>query len=222
MSAKSNRLIGALLLLLFGGLTVAVMGHAVWVTALDQQVQTALIPAESPLNTAIFNIIAFCGSPAIVLSLTFLLCIYLWRRGAGQRSLLLGGLQLAIAAGAELVKFIVQRPRPTQQLTADTGFSFPSGHTVCTAVLVFSILLVIIPLIDDQEQALAATLIGIVWIGLVAGSRVYLRDHFASDILGGLLFASGCWLLARPFAARVSARLYRLISARLQNHQQER
>lgn len=195
MSTKSNRLIGALLLLLFGGLMVAVMGHAAWVMALDQQVQTALIPAESPLNTAIFNIIAFCGSPAIVLSLTFLLCVYLWRRGAGQRSLLLGGLQLTIAAGAELVKFIVQRPRPTQQLTADTGFSFLSGHTVCTAVLVFSILLVIIPLIDDQEQALAATLIascGSGWSpspGCICGIILLLTSWAACCSPA----AAGCW-----------------------------
>lgn len=39
----------------------------------------------------------------------------------------------------------------------------------------------------------AGLLLGIIWIGLVAASRVYLRAHYPSDILGSLLLAGFWW-----------------------------
>ena len=47
--------------------------------------------------------------------------------------------------------------------------------------------------------------LGDVYKRQVATSRIYLRDHFASDILGSLLLANGLWFVMLPQARYIDA-----------------
>ncbi len=93
-----------------------------------------------------------------------------------------------------LLKLWFNRPRPlTPLLEPARGLSFPSGHAM-TAVTFFGLLIFFIwkrkhrPLVRAALIAPLASMIVI--IGL---SRVYLRVHYASDVLAG--YAAGViWL----------------------------
>lgn len=196
MQTKRKLIGGGVLMTLFGALAISVAIRAQWAQTIDVQTKSAFSTLISSRNTAVFRTIAFLGSPLIVLIATGLLCMFLWPQDR-HASLVIGLIQLGGSGLVEVCKYIVQRPRPTHQLIADTGFSFPSGHTFCTTILILSLLFVFLPRIQDQEIRLAWTLVGILWIGLVAFSRVYLGDHYATDVLGSVLLASGFWLVVR-------------------------
>jgi undecaprenyl-diphosphatase len=94
------------------------------------------------------------------------------------------------------VKAAVKRGRPSAVsaessesrlwVRSPTSSSFPSGHTLaafCTAVV----------LADSPAES--AVFLG--FAGAVGASRVYLRAHHASDVLGGAVIGAGVGLLGR-------------------------
>lgn len=110
-----------------------------------------------------------------------------------------------IAAGINaIVKIIVDRPRPSEQLVQilDREFdpSFPSGHVVFYTVF-FGFILVtmfVVKSIPLWLRIIIAVLC-IAMIILVSISRVYLGVHWFSDILGGYLLGSALLLILLNF-----------------------
>ncbi len=94
-----------------------------------------------------------------------------------------------------LLKLIFHRERPiTPLLKAAEGFSFPSGHALMSVT--FYGLLIFIALQNIKELWLKwiISIVGILLILTIGLSRVYLRVHYASDVLAG--FCVGIvWLI---------------------------
>jgi undecaprenyl-diphosphatase len=202
--------------MIFAILAVSVVIKASWVTSLDSATRQLASHAISPLNTTLLKGVALLGSPAVAIGLTVILCGYLWYRKAYITSLRIAGIQFSGSAVAEIIKQLVARPRPTQQLIPDTGFSFPSGHTFCTAILMFSLLMLVWPYLRDQESQLVAILVGLAWIALVASSRVYFRDHYVTDVLASILLASGYWLVLNAYRVTLQHWIKRMLPKKYQ------
>ena len=64
-------------------------------------------------------------------------------------------------------------------MTADSGASYPSGHTTAAAVLAVSLVVVAATLAGRS----AAFVLGGLYAVAVAGSRVYLADHYPPDVI---------------------------------------
>lgn len=104
---------------------------------------------------------------------------------------------LAGALGlAELIKLLVGRMRPHifPPLTHESGFSFPSGHTIASLTFYgMCAFLLARPL--HRWARLGVVLAAAVVIGTVAYSRIYLGVHYPTDVLGSFILGAA-WLLS--------------------------
>jgi membrane-associated phospholipid phosphatase len=124
------------------------------------------------------GLIAIVG-PALVLGAVVLI----WRRARPRAAALLIGGALAWVS-FWITKVAVDRPRPPAPLVQTTGQSYPSGHTAnSVGWLALAIALVVV--IPTRAGRIAAIAAGALLNALVALSRIYLRAHYASDVIGG-------------------------------------
>lgn len=155
-----------------------------------------LLQPTTPLRTQFFTVITHLGDPILLLPLSLLVLVGYWWRHQRGRGLWFFGLQTVGYCLAIAVKYSILRPRPDHKLIPARGFSFPSGHTFATTVFVLATLAIIWPQLKKHWQRVLTGLLAAGWILLVMASRVYLRNHFTTDVLAGLFLGSGWWLLA--------------------------
>lgn len=93
-----------------------------------------------------------------------------------------------------ILKELVQRPRPEDiNLVVETGFSFPSGHSM-VAMAFFGLLVWLVWHYEKDRTMRLACCGGFSLIILLIGiSRIYLGVHYASDVLAGFC-VSLAWL----------------------------
>ena len=123
-------------------------------------------------------------SAAILLLLMTSRCI---RAGVFWAIAALGGI-----ASVQLLKILLQLPRPVEVYRGASLFGFPSGHTTM-AVVIYGFLALILSR-GRTPIVRAALFLGAFLISaLIAVSRLYLGVHWLSDVLGGFLLGSA-WI----------------------------
>jgi undecaprenyl-diphosphatase len=135
--------------------------------------------------------------PMTLLTVTVLFLLLAAKRRREVRHLLvstLGCLLLNV-----LLKALFQRARPDAEppylLPRPKSFAFPSGHTMGSAGVIGSLVVIVRALRPPRLVWIGAIVLGGALILGVALSRVYLGAHYPSDVLGGL-FAALAWLSA--------------------------
>ncbi len=144
-----------------------------------------------PFAEDVMQVFSACGETISVVLIVMLIIITLWFYGKRLEALFIAVLPLVSGAITWLLKELIDRPRP--EAIGNAGLSFPSGHTANT-VLLFGLLFYLLPRLVNKPK-LVKILRGVIvlHISLVAVSRVYLIEHWPSDVLGGLLL--GCLIL---------------------------
>ncbi|GAA4373931.1 phosphatase PAP2 family protein [Hymenobacter koreensis] len=93
-----------------------------------------------------------------------------------------------------LLKNFYNRPRPLLPLTSASGLSFPSGHAMISASFYGLLVYLVWEHVENRSLRWLLTVLLVVLILLIGLTRVYLRVHYASDVLAG--FSAGVlWLL---------------------------
>jgi undecaprenyl-diphosphatase len=138
------------------------------------------------------------GGTVVVAILVVLL---LWRRRIWTAVFL--ALAEACGSGAsQLIKHLVERPRPPHPLVrADFG-SFPSGHVITTTVVGLAL---VAALSRPGRRVLPLTGVAVA-AALMMCCRTYLRAHWLTDTFESVLVASGIalvlWYLFTPALRR--------------------
>jgi membrane-associated phospholipid phosphatase len=99
-------------------------------------------------------------------------------------------------------KHLVMRARPPVSdvvgAVLDRSYSFPSGHTLNSAVFVIALLCVVLPAVSARVAKVFLVAVGSLLAVSIGLSRVYLGYHWVSDVLGA-------WLIATIWMAFVCA-----------------
>ncbi len=150
------------------------------VFSLDYTVQALVQGGRHPALEAPIRALTFLGS-GWVLAVLCLPGWFLLRRARHP----LGRTLPAVVAGAFLLnvltKWLVARPRPRL-----TTYGFPSGHALGAVIFFGTVIHVLWTAGVPRAWRWAGTLASCLLIAGVAYSRLYLKVHWASDVLGGL------------------------------------
>ncbi|MBM7617329.1 undecaprenyl-diphosphatase [Weissella uvarum] len=190
---------GLSLLVLFLILAVLVKLHSPIVGTIDQFGFRLAESVTSPFGIEIAKMMTTFGGPipntifAVVIATIF----WFWHKKDASLTLLVSyftGSVLALMA-----KLVIQRPRPVDPLQHNHGFSFPSGHMVTTTLLILLVTVLLMRYMQHEALQVVLWMFALAWILIIALSRVYLRAHYLTDIIGGGLFATGFVLLTVLF-----------------------
>jgi len=142
------------------------------------------------------------GAPLVGLLLVALVLLLAKSWAAAVRA----GILLTLSWGlAEVVKAIVQRPRPdatqlTHLIVADPlTNSYPSGHTAFAVAVVCTVVLVL----ARRPARYTAIACGAVLVLVTAWSRVYLGVHYPTDVLASIVVVPAFAVLVHAILSRI-------------------
>lgn len=162
--------------------------------ALDLQITQAIQSIDAPFFDVFMRPISWAGflpqSAVITLLIGFTFYVF------GFRWESITALLTSLISGVtnESVKYLIQRPRPAADLVdvfeVLTSYSFPSGH-VMFYVSLFGFVWYVAYTFSKRSLTRSLVLIFFgMLITLVGVSRIYLGQHWASDVLGAYLLGS--------------------------------
>lgn len=97
---------------------------------------------------------------------------------------------LIIATLNQLLKRILQRPRPTEyRVIEETGYSFPSGHSMVSMAFYGYLIYLIYKYVKNKYIKWVSIILLSILICTIGISRIYLGVHYTSDVLGGFLIS---------------------------------
>jgi len=197
-------MISLFLLCLWGVFAMADMVFEDKGVAFDQHIFDLIRPLVNSTLTNVMLVITFLGSqnfllPANILLILFYLLVRENKKGAFQ--ILTISLTSVIAMFA--IKFFLQRERPLTPLIAKVhGYSFPSGHTFTSVTFYGIIAYIVYRNVKNVGLRWLIIVLLIIFVFLVGFSRVYLRLHYASDVIAGFCLGLMWLILADIFLVK--------------------
>ena len=120
-----------------------------------------------------------------------LLCITLVIIIKNKRTGILISINLLISTLLnQILKNIIQRPRPTEyRIIDERGYSFPSGHSMVSAAFYGFLIYLIYKNVKNKYLKWSAISLLSILIMSIGISRIYLGVHYTSDVLAGFLIS---------------------------------
>lgn len=172
----------------------AVTGEAL-IVQVDLAVANALHAAATPDGIAFLRFYTFLGGGRVLTALGLVVLVVLLVRR--ERVLAIGWAVASLGGGLlnGALKAVFERPRPTfaDPIASVEGWSFPSGHSMGTFIIVGMLAYLVYIRVRSPALRIALVALAMLWIALMGFSRMYLGAHYLSDVLAG--FAAGTvWL----------------------------
>ena len=90
----------------------------------------------------------------------------------------------------QILKRIVQRPRPTEyRLIEESGYSFPSGHSMISTAFYGFLIYLIFKNVKNKYVKWTSIIFLSILIALIGISRIYLGVHYTSDVMAGFVIS---------------------------------
>ncbi len=154
---------------------------------IDTRILQFMVGHTNRNMTVVMNIITFFGT---IGGVTLILILMILISRFQKEMLLYSGLVLFTYLINGFMKNIVMRPRPNvTHLTFADGYSFVSGHSSISIVLSVTLIAFFVPKIKKTVLRNCITVFLCILPFCIAISRMYLRVHYFTDILGGWFVA---------------------------------
>jgi undecaprenyl-diphosphatase len=177
----------------FAALTVAVTSQPS--LGFDSAAFDVADDVRSPSLDTAAKLVTKLGLIVVVGSAVLLGSVLLFRRRHRLRA-------AALVLGAALAwltvwvtKRVIDRPRPPNPVVHTAGQSYPSAHAA-NSVGWLALAIALSVVLPNQIARIAAVTAGGLLAALVGLSRIYLRAHYASDVVAGEALAVAMYALA--------------------------
>ncbi len=194
---------------LFGLLASWVYFHPI--LPVDLVITRALQKKDTPLLRKSVITFSHLNAHHLLNVLTIPMAFLLWKRRLRLEAATIIGATAMTDILREVIHRIVNRPRPDPKLVQvmqdPDGKSFPSGHVLASFTF-WSWFLTLKPLIIKEDTWWKRILLKfpIPFIMLIGPARIYLGDHWASDVLGGYLLGSSWFCLSLRLYQRLKSK----------------
>ena len=150
---------------------------------IDSVVMAFMQSIQSPALVGFSKGISFIFDPVIIILVSLIIALAIYFKKSKKQGVFFGVSILITGVLMKIIKWGFQRVRPIEALVQESGFSFPSGHT--TMAMVFFGLIAY--LFVSKKHRLEAMFSAIGLTLLIGFTRLYLRVHWLTDVLGGLV-----------------------------------
>ncbi len=153
-------------------------------SAFDGPVNDFTVRIENPAAVDVAEVLTIFGAPWLMEPLCAIVAlVLLLRRRILEAAVIAIGMGLTVAC-VQIAKHALDRPRPSNALVDAAGSSYPSGHAAY-AMAWIALAVVAVRLVPPLRGRWWVVIAAIVLAALVGLTRLYLRVHYASDVLGG-------------------------------------
>jgi undecaprenyl-diphosphatase len=191
-----------LMLALIGGFNFFLIGDAILNNPTPRIDRWAADLAERLHNETVVDIarvVTELGSSPVVGVLVLLTVLWtLQRRRWIDAAALVAG-SLASYAAVHVLKPAYDRPRPGGALVDTMLAAYPSGHALYSVALI-ACALVLVRAGVGWAGRIALVTVAVILAAVIGVTRVYLRAHFLTDVLGGASLAIAIWSIIGIFS----------------------
>jgi undecaprenyl-diphosphatase len=191
-----------LALLAVGGFTFFFVGDIISQPQLPQIDQTAADLAERltmDMLVEVAKVVTYLGSLTVIIPLTAATAAWTAvRRRWIDTAALVAGVALSVAL-VQFFKDYYDRARPIDGLVDANYAAYPSGHTAYAVALV-ACATVLVRGGSGWAVRFAAITVAVIAVAVVGVTRVYLRVHYLTDVIGGAALGVAIWALVGAIA----------------------
>ena len=173
----------------------------------DDVTRAAVHQLATPFLTAIMRGFSFVGS-TIALSLgTIFVVVQFAMRKWGREARLFAITMIGAGLLNITLKLAFKRPRPVPffNLSPPETYSFPSGHSLTSAVFFGALAAILTARIKSKRVRVAVWIVATAMFLLIGLSRIYLGVHYTTDVIAGFA-AALIWILVVRFVEMELAR----------------
>ena len=191
---------GSFALLLFVILGYMVKFYPEQLVGFDSPIQTWLRGDLPAFLTTFFKLVtSFIDPLGIIIWVSALVLFFIYKKWKLEAALLVGNLVLH-GILIKLIKFVYQRSRPSiLHLVEEGGYSFPSGHSMATAIVIGTLIIIVQQRMQNQHIKRLVQGLLLLFILTIMASRVYLGVHYPTDVIGGALLGFAILNIEFPF-----------------------
>jgi undecaprenyl-diphosphatase len=173
----------------------------------DEVTRAAVHQLATPVLTAMMRGFSFVGSTIALTVGTILVVVLFARRQLDREAKLFAITMVGAALLNVTLKLAFKRPRPVPffNLTPPESYSFPSGHSLTSAVFFGALAAILTARIKSKRVRVAMWTVAAAMFLLIGLSRIYLGVHHTTDVIAGFA-AALIWILVVRFVEMELAR----------------
>jgi undecaprenyl-diphosphatase len=179
------------------------------ITEIDQSLSTFLLALRDPFAIKVFSYITAFGDATVITALLISLIVAFATLQRWSAAIAITVAVLGNVATVVVLKSFFARPRPDFAYFIETTGSFPSGHAAISVAFYGTLALTLWrqKLIGPVVAILAAVIMGCA----ISLSRLYLTEHYLSDVVAGLSIG----MMWGWIGTKVGVRLHRDVTSQM-------
>ena len=173
----------------------------------DEVTRAAVHQFATPLLTAVMRGFSFVGSTIALSVGTIFVVVQFAMRKWGREARLFAITMIGAGLLNITLKLAFKRPRPVPffNLSPPETYSFPSGHSLTSAVFFGALAAILTARIKSKRVQVAIWIVATAMFLLIGLSRIYLGVHYTTDVIAGFA-AALIWILVVRFVEMELAR----------------